>query len=97
MEWDEWARKTRAAAGQLTVRTDMAMYPTWPFVGHTRGLIASPPCKAWSMAGKRLGLSLSRRFNAGWPVPGCAAAGRGSPRGSPPTSGSATFWTGPTG
>jgi hypothetical protein len=34
----------------------MAMYPTWPFVGHTRGLIASPPCKAWSMAGKRLGL-----------------------------------------
>lgn len=56
LEWDEWVCKTRAAAGQLTVRTDVARYPTWPFVGRTRGLIASPPCQAWSMAGKRLGL-----------------------------------------
>ncbi|MCT6780450.1 DNA cytosine methyltransferase [Streptomyces sp. CS7] len=56
LEWDQWACKTRAAAGQLTIRTDVAMYPTWPFVGRTRGLIASPPCQAWSMAGKRLGL-----------------------------------------
>ncbi|MFJ8888156.1 DNA cytosine methyltransferase [Streptomyces sp. NPDC102402] len=56
LEWDAWACKTRAAAGQLTVRTDVAMYPTWPFIGRTRGLIASPPCQAWSMAGKRLGL-----------------------------------------
>ncbi|MFE8009070.1 DNA cytosine methyltransferase [Streptomyces sp. NPDC057418] len=56
LEWDAWACKTRAAARQLTVRTDVAMYPTWPFIGRTRGLIASPPCQAWSMAGKRLGL-----------------------------------------
>ncbi|MFB7404121.1 DNA cytosine methyltransferase [Streptomyces rubiginosohelvolus] len=56
LEWDQWACKTRAAAGQLTVRTDVAMYPTWPWVGRVRGLIASPPCQAWSMAGKRLGL-----------------------------------------
>src|SRR5690606_41131633 len=35
---------------------DVARYPTWPFIGHTRGVIASPPCQAWSMAGKRLGL-----------------------------------------
>ncbi|MFF7290754.1 DNA cytosine methyltransferase [Streptomyces griseorubiginosus] len=56
LEWDTWACKTRVAAGQLTVRTDVAMYPTWPFIGRTRGLIASPPCQAWSMAGKRLGL-----------------------------------------
>ncbi|WP_405421544.1 DNA cytosine methyltransferase [Streptomyces erythrochromogenes] len=56
LEWDEWACKTRAAAGQLTVRTDVAMYPVWPLVGRTRGVIASPPCQAWSMAGKRLGL-----------------------------------------
>ncbi|MFH9228296.1 DNA cytosine methyltransferase [Streptomyces lydicus] len=56
LEWDEWACKTRSAAGQLTIRTDVAMYPTWPFIGRTRGLIASPPCQAWSMAGKRLGL-----------------------------------------
>ncbi|MFD9224856.1 DNA cytosine methyltransferase [Streptomyces sp. NPDC060064] len=56
LEWDEWACKTRAAAGQLTIRTDVAMYPAWPFLGTTTGLIASPPCQAWSMAGKRLGL-----------------------------------------
>ncbi|MFI8307729.1 DNA cytosine methyltransferase [Streptomyces sp. NPDC085927] len=56
LEWDPWACKTRARAGQLTLRTDVALYPTWPWVGRTRGLIASPPCQAWSMAGKRLGL-----------------------------------------
>ncbi|MFI1183565.1 DNA cytosine methyltransferase [Streptomyces sp. NPDC020799] len=56
LEWDEWACKTRAAAGLVTIRTDVAMYPAWPFLGKTQGLIASPPCQAWSMAGKRLGL-----------------------------------------
>ncbi|MFJ6783578.1 DNA cytosine methyltransferase [Streptomyces yangpuensis] len=56
LEWDAWACRTRAAAGQLTIRTDVAMYPTWPLVSRTAGLIASPPCQAWSMAGKRLGL-----------------------------------------
>lgn len=56
LEWDEWACTTRAAAGQLTIRTDVAMYPVGPFLGKTTGLIASPPCQAWSMAGKRLGL-----------------------------------------
>ncbi|MET9373979.1 DNA cytosine methyltransferase [Streptomyces sp. NPDC002992] len=56
LEWDEWACKTRAAAGLLTVRTDVALYPAWIFAGRTRGFIASPPCQAWSMAGKRLGL-----------------------------------------
>ncbi|MFJ8794566.1 DNA cytosine methyltransferase [Streptomyces sp. NPDC102462] len=56
LEWDEWACKTRAAAGQLTPRTDVALYPVWPFLGRTVGLIASPPCQAWSMAGRRLGL-----------------------------------------
>lgn len=56
LEWDEWACKTRAAAGQLTIRTDVARYPVWIFSGRVLGLIASPPCQAWSMAGKRLGL-----------------------------------------
>lgn len=56
LEWDAWACKTRSAAGQLTIQTDVAMYPVWPFLGKTRGCIASPPCQAWSMAGKRLGL-----------------------------------------
>ncbi|MFJ5949440.1 DNA cytosine methyltransferase [Streptomyces noursei] len=56
LEWDEWACKTRAAAGQLTIRTDVARYPVWPFAGKATGLIASPPCQAWSAAGRRLGL-----------------------------------------
>ncbi|MFF3849648.1 DNA cytosine methyltransferase [Streptomyces sp. NPDC002328] len=56
LEWDEWACKTRTAAGQLTIRTDVAAYPAWIFSGRVLGLIASPPCQAWSMAGKRLGL-----------------------------------------
>lgn len=43
LEWDEWACKTRAATGQTTIRTDVALYPVRPFVGRTRGLIASPP------------------------------------------------------
>ncbi|WP_406401878.1 DNA cytosine methyltransferase [Streptomyces uncialis] len=56
LEWDEWACRTRAAAGQLTIRTDVALYPVGPFTGRTRGVIASPPCQAWSTAGKQLGL-----------------------------------------
>ncbi|WP_282698144.1 DNA cytosine methyltransferase [Streptomyces sp. CC208A] len=56
LEWDEWACRTRAAAGLLTIRTDVAMYPAWIFAGRVRGFIASPPCQAWSRAGKRLGL-----------------------------------------
>ncbi|WP_327745931.1 DNA cytosine methyltransferase [Streptomyces europaeiscabiei] len=56
LEWDEWACKARAMAGQLTIRIDVARYPTWIFSGRILGLIASPPCQAWSMAGKRLGL-----------------------------------------
>ncbi|MET9013888.1 DNA cytosine methyltransferase [Streptomyces olivaceoviridis] len=56
LEWDPWACKTRAQAGQLTIQTDVARYPVWIFSGRVLGLIASPPCQAWSMAGKRLGL-----------------------------------------
>jgi DNA (cytosine-5)-methyltransferase 1 len=56
LEWDEWACKTRAMAGQLTIRTDVAAYPVRVFSGRVLGFIASPPCQAWSMAGKRLGL-----------------------------------------
>ncbi|MBP5935453.1 DNA cytosine methyltransferase [Streptomyces acidiscabies] len=56
LEWDEWACRTRAAAGLATVRTDVAAYPVRPFVGRVRGVIASPPCQAWSTAGHRLGL-----------------------------------------
>ncbi len=56
LEWDTAACRTAHAAGHLTVQTDVAAYPTAPFDGRTRGLIASPPCQAWSRAGKRGGL-----------------------------------------
>ncbi|MFF7184666.1 DNA cytosine methyltransferase [Streptomyces sp. NPDC008222] len=56
LEWDTAACRTAHAAGHLTVQTDVAMYPTAPFTGRIKGLIASPPCQAWSRAGKRGGL-----------------------------------------
>ncbi|MFJ8016191.1 DNA cytosine methyltransferase [Streptomyces sp. NPDC096339] len=56
LEWDSAACKTRAAAGHLTIQTDIATYPTAPFKGRSRRQIWSPPCQAWSRAGKGLGL-----------------------------------------
>jgi DNA (cytosine-5)-methyltransferase 1 len=56
VEWDTAACATRAAAGHCTVRADMAQLSTAPMRGRVRRLIASPPCQAWSRAGKRLGL-----------------------------------------
>lgn len=55
IELDRSACMTRAAIGHRTIRADVASYPTAPFVGRVVGLIASPPCQAWSLAGKRLG------------------------------------------
>lgn len=55
LEWDGPACETRSAAGWPTIRTDVAAYPTAPFVGRTDGLIASPPCQAFSLAGKGAG------------------------------------------
>ncbi|WP_432124030.1 DNA cytosine methyltransferase [Streptomyces sp. C10-9-1] len=57
LEWDTAACRTRAAAGHPTIQCDVAQYPTSPFFGRTTGLIASPPCQAWSRAGKRAGLA----------------------------------------
>ncbi|AXH94362.1 DNA cytosine methyltransferase [Micromonospora aurantiaca] len=45
---------TAVNAGHPRIRCDIATYPTAPFTG-VRGLIASPPCQAWSTAGKRQG------------------------------------------
>ena len=69
--WDEGARQlglptvglelwhdacvTAVRAGHPRIRCDIATYPTAPFAGRVTGLIASPPCQAWSMAGKRAG------------------------------------------
>ncbi|WP_329490213.1 DNA cytosine methyltransferase [Kitasatospora sp. NBC_01246] len=56
IEWDAAACQTRAAAGHPTVRADVAQIATAPMFGRIRRLIASPPCQAWSRAGKQLGL-----------------------------------------
>jgi DNA (cytosine-5)-methyltransferase 1 len=55
IEWDDAACRTAKAAGHARVRADVAALPTEPMVGKLTGLIASPPCQAWSMAGKRKG------------------------------------------
>lgn len=55
IEHDAAACATAHAAGHPRIRADVATYPTAPFVGKVDGLIASPPCQAWSTAGKQLG------------------------------------------
>lgn len=57
LELDEAACRTRRAAGLRTVRCDvaaqdLARWERWSI----EGLIASPPCKAFSKAGKREGI-----------------------------------------
>lgn len=56
IEWDHDACATRAAAGHATIRADVASYPTRPFAGRVAGIIGSPPCQAYSSAGKKDGL-----------------------------------------
>lgn len=53
IEWEPSACATRAAAGHATVRADVATYP--PPRARVDGLIASPPCQAFSNAGQRGG------------------------------------------
>ncbi|MGC8489831.1 MAG: DNA cytosine methyltransferase [Clostridia bacterium] len=55
LELDAAACQTRAAAGHLTIRADVAHYPPSPFAG-AEGLIASPPCTDFSTAGRRAGI-----------------------------------------
>lgn len=52
IEHDAAACATRVAAGHLTIRADVSTIATEPFVGKLIGLIASPPCPTFSMAGK---------------------------------------------
>ena len=59
LEWDAAACSTRAAAGHRTIRTDIAAYPTERFTGAV-GLIASPPCQDFSLAGKHAGITGER-------------------------------------
>lgn len=57
LELDEWACRTAVAAGHATIRTDVEHYPTDPFIGKVHGLIASPPCPDFSLAGKGAGIN----------------------------------------
>lgn len=54
IEWDKAACATREAAGLRTVRGDVAALTPTDFAPCDL-LIASPPCQAWSTAGKRAG------------------------------------------
>lgn len=56
IELDPWACATRAAAGHLTIRADVAAFPVAHLRGRVRGLIASPPCGTFSAAGKGEGV-----------------------------------------
>lgn len=60
LEWDSAACETRAAAGHATIRTDIAAYPLDQFGDRVTGLIASPPCQDFSLAGKRAGIEGER-------------------------------------
>ena len=55
VEMDEHACATRHAAGHLTVQAKVDELPVEPFAGKVEGLIASPPCQAFSMAGNGKG------------------------------------------
>ncbi|GHA14624.1 DNA cytosine methyltransferase [Streptomyces echinoruber] len=57
IEIDPVACATRAAAGHLTIRADVAAYPTAPLRGKADGLIGSAPCQPFSNAGRRAGHS----------------------------------------
>jgi DNA (cytosine-5)-methyltransferase 1 len=58
IEIDRWACATRAAAGHLTIRADVATYPLEHLVGRVEGLVASPPCQMFSAAGNGAGRRL---------------------------------------
>jgi len=65
VELDSWACATRKAAGLRTVKRNVARYTPDPF----DGLIASPPCPSFSMAGKgkgRVDLPHLHRFVERW-------------------------------
>jgi DNA (cytosine-5)-methyltransferase 1 len=54
IEYDDAACETRRAAGLRTEQADIAALEPSDY-GPVDGLIASPPCQAWSMAGKGAG------------------------------------------
>lgn len=76
VEWDEAACLTRAAAGHATIRADVASIPLGHLAGLVQGVIFSPPCTAFSQAGKGAAMEVIDRLIAqivagDWtPIPG---------------------------
>lgn len=56
VELDPDACRTAVAAGHRRVRADVATFPLDHLAGRVEGMVMSPPCQAFSRAGKRLGL-----------------------------------------
>lgn len=56
VELDLDACRTAAAAGHRRVQADVAAFPLGHLAGRVDGIVLSPPCQAFSKAGKRLGL-----------------------------------------
>ncbi|MEX5712882.1 DNA cytosine methyltransferase [Parafrankia sp. FMc6] len=56
IEWDHWTCETRRAAGLNTIEKDIDAIRPEDYAGIT-GLIASPPCQPFSVAGNRLWLA----------------------------------------
>ena len=54
IEWDKSACLTAEAAGHRRLRADVSALNPRDYIG-AEGLIASPPCQAWSLAGRRGG------------------------------------------
>lgn len=64
VEYDPLVCRTRVLAGHRTLLADVRELPLDPFRGRVRGLIASPPCYAFSAAGPRRGWKDSERLLA---------------------------------
>jgi DNA (cytosine-5)-methyltransferase 1 len=59
IEWDEWACRTRAAAGHRFIRADVSSLaiPEW-LADLVQAVIGSPPCVVFSQAGGRGGVAV---------------------------------------
>lgn len=64
IEVDEWACKTRAAAGHLTIRADVAGFDVSRLAGRVRACCGSPPCTTFSAAGSRAGTETFAELSA---------------------------------
>lgn len=62
VELDPSACATAVAAGHRTIRADVASFPLDHLAGRVTGLIMSPPCQAFSLAGKGDGRAVVDRL-----------------------------------